>query len=462
MGQTTGNATARLAAAAAGPQPRDGTTRDRARLLLFDYLAVTRRGAETASSLSAFHAIDGTIGNAIVDGHAARTSAIDAALVNGVSAHSIELDDTYEPASHHPGTVIWPTVLALADSLGTSSDDVLDAAIAGYDVMCHIGEMLGGGDAYTRGFHPTGVCGVFGAAMAASRLLGLSVAQMTNALGIAGASASGSMEYLSDGAWTKRLHPGLAAASGIRAAKLARSGYTGPVTALEGRLGFLHAYGGSASVSRAEMTFEAGAGIVGTSVKLYPCCRYLHGVIDLLSEIGRRDGVRPDDIDSIDCGVLSAGIALIAEPAASKVEIKSDVDAQFSLPFAAALALDSGRASLADFAAAPSLAPRLSDLMRRVGHHTEPALEAAFPTRWGASVRVRTKSGREVHRAVEGFRGSPAIPASWDDVIAKASGLVGDALAAEMAERCRDIGGRTALTDLLALRAHPVGRVAAA
>jgi 2-methylcitrate dehydratase PrpD len=270
------------------------------------------------------------------------------------------------------------------------------------------------------------------------------------------------MEYLSDASWTKRLHPGLAAVNGLRAARLARAGYTGPTTALEGRLGFLHAYGGTESVARSNMSFTPGAGVTGTSIKLYACCRYLHGVIDLLSEINGWTGLKPDEIASIDCGVLEAGIALIAEPRDVKVAVRGDVDAQFSLPFAAALSVSTGRATLDDFAAATTLAPEMSGLMERVSYHTEPELEAAYPGRWGASVRVRAKNGAEIHRRTTGFRGSPSLPASWDDVTQKAAGLVGSDLASEMAAACHDLEGDEPIAAALAFRRRASRAIAGA
>ena len=236
--------------------------RERARLLLCDYLGVAAAGAGAASSFAARRANGLHAGRALVEGlrGGRRLDGIDAAFLNALSAHALELDDTHEPASLHPGVVIWPVVLALADELGCSCDAALDAAAVGYDVVCTLGEMLGGQTAYARGFHPTGVCGAFGAAAAASRLLELDQHQVAAAFGIAGTSASGSLEYLSEGSWTKRLNPGLAAVNGIRAARLAATGFTGPKAAIEGPNGFLRAYGDERSVSEPTCRWSRAAG----------------------------------------------------------------------------------------------------------------------------------------------------------------------------------------------------------
>lgn len=209
--------TATLARLAATAKPA-AADRDRARVLLADYLAVAGAGATVDSAVAARDSLlNGSQGDSPVLG-AGRTAATrDAALMNGISAHGLELDDTHEPSSSHPGTVIWTALLAV--TAGTASDpaltaDVLDAAVAGYQVMCSLGELLGPAALYAQGLHPTAVCGVFGAAAAVGRLTGLDDDAVRRAFGIALSMSAGSMAYLSEGAWTKRFHSGSAAAGG--------------------------------------------------------------------------------------------------------------------------------------------------------------------------------------------------------------------------------------------------------
>ena len=181
-------------------------------------------------------------GRASLIGVERATSAVWAALANGTAAHAIEMDDVTTESSLHPGVAVIPAALALAEELDSSPTALLEAVVAGYEVTMRVGNALNPASAYARGFHPTGVAGTFGAAMAACRLLGLDVERSTHALGIAGTLTSGSLEYLSDGAWTKRLNPGWAGHAGITAALLARAGFTGPASVFEGRLGVLHAF----------------------------------------------------------------------------------------------------------------------------------------------------------------------------------------------------------------------------
>jgi 2-methylcitrate dehydratase PrpD len=345
-------------------------------------------------------------------------------------------------------------VLSLADELGSSADQVMEAAIAGYDVICAVGEMLGGQTGYRRGFHPTGICGGFGAAAAAGRLLGLDQVGLTAAFGIAGTSASGSMEYLSNGSWTKRLNPAVAAVNGIRAARLAAAGFTGPATALEGRNGFLRSYGDEGSLGRVDLSFEPGAGIRGTSVKYYPCCRYLHGIIDLLPDLTRRHQIRQADVAAIGCGVLSGGWTLVADPLDAKRRIESEVDAQFSAPFAAAVAVARGRVTPADFGRGPDLARELAWLIERVECFTSARLDAAYPGRWGAEVWIQLRDGTRFAAEEISFRGSPDFPPTWEDITAKLTPLIGAGLTDELAMGCRGFDGpRSAAVILGAARA---------
>ena len=343
----------------------------------------------------------------------------DAALVNGISAHSIELDDTHEPSSSHPGTVIWTALLAAAAGADgiprapATTAAVLDSAVAGYQVMASLGELLGPAELYRQGLHPTAVCGVFGAAAAAGRLAGLDSGALRSAFGIALSLSAGSMAYLSDGAWTKRFHSGSAAAGGILAAELAAGGFTGPADAFGDPYGLMHIYGGIRPQARVDAVLTHATGLPAvheTSVKFHPCCRYMHGVMDLLAAY-RSEGGRVEGITRIDCGVLSGGMGLVGEPADRKRAVANMVDAQFSMPFGAALTLSRGSSSLADFQQASSLAAQLQPLMDRTWMHTSAELDAAYPARWGAEVTLSFTDGETVELRTPAFRGSPGWPA---------------------------------------------------
>jgi 2-methylcitrate dehydratase PrpD len=422
-------------ALAARPGPAG---RDRARLLLADYLAVAGTGAGGDSARVARDALlPRSAGPAAVLGIGQTAAVRDAALVNGISAHSIELDDTHEPSSSHPGTVIWTALLAAtADAAGPSGAPVttaavLDSAVAGYQVMASLGELLGPAELYQQGLHPTAVCGVFGATAAAGRLAGLDTGALRSAFGIALSLSAGSMAYLSDGAWTKRFHSGSAAAGGILAAELAAGGFTGPADAFGDPYGLMHIYGGIRPEARVEAVLTHAAGLPAvheTSVKFHPCCRYMHGVMDLLAAY-RGEGGRAEGLTRIDCGVLSGGMGLVGEPADRKRAVANMVDAQFSMPFGAALTLSRGSSSLADFQQAGRLAAELQPLMDLTWMHTSAELDAAYPARWGAEVTLSFTDGETVELRTPAFHGSPGWPAGPPEIEAKAAGLLGQAAA---------------------------------
>ncbi len=218
---------------------------DRVKYLLLDYLGVAIAGSATESSqpIQRMLARRMPTGPCTVMGTLTQTSPEFAALANAAAAHSVELDDTHQAGSIHPGVVIFSTAIALSE-IHPEIDfaQFISAVVAGYEVATRLAMAVQPKYHYALGFHPTSTCGVFGAAVTAAKLLRLSEEQMLSAVGIAGSMAAGSLEFLADGTWTKRLHPGLAAQNGILAANLAAEGFKGPATILEGRDGFLSGY----------------------------------------------------------------------------------------------------------------------------------------------------------------------------------------------------------------------------
>lgn len=426
------------------------------RLLLLDYFAVTVGGSGRDSAVAVRGAIDISSERtenfpASVHGTTFFAGVEDAALVNGITAHGLELDDTFEEASLHPAVVVFPAVLALADAEGHTADKVLMAAVYGYDIMCSVGTLLGASEAYGRGFHPTAVAGALGAAAAVASLLDLGEEQTTHALGLAANMAAGSLEFLSDGSWTKRLNAGQAAATGLRAAKLAAAGFTAPEKALEGRDGFLRQYGNGEIAGR-ELRLEFGQGALDTSIKFYPCCRYMHGNIDLLQDIyAEYPGLRVEEIETIRVGVIKAGATLVSEPKDRKLTVTTPVDAQFNMPFGAAVALSTGKATVAQFDDAPAVANELLPWIEKVDCYTSDRLEAAFPAKWQAEVAVRLKNGTVIEKTEDAFRGAPDDRATWNDIVTKAEGLVGMDGAAALAASIGGLNGNLPIIGQIAV-----------
>src|SRR6266851_5550476 len=408
----------------------DGDVQARTRELLLDLIGVALAGSRQPSSPPAVEvALSlGGRGEASVIGSDRRTSAVWAALANGTAAHAVELDDVTTESSLHPGVAVIPAALALAEELQATPKALLEAIVAGYEVTMRVGNALNPASAYARGFHPTGVAGVFGATMAAGRLLGLNAEQLTRALGIAGTMASGSLEYLADGAWTKRLNPGWAGHAGITAAYLAQAGFSGPSSVFEGRLGVLHAYSDAPLRERLLADLGQPLQVMRVSIKPYACCRYKHGLIDCILQLTRQHRVEPGDVARIRLGVLSGGAVLVADPIEQKRAPQSVVDAQFSAPYAAAAALVFGTGGIKAYTPQRLGNSTVRDLMVRTDCYRDPSLDAPYPRQWPAAAEIHLRDGRVLATRIEFATGEPENPVRRDALIDKFISLTTETL----------------------------------
>jgi 2-methylcitrate dehydratase PrpD len=407
----------------------------RTRELVLDLVGVALAGARQASSppaASASLALGGS-GAATVSGTRQQTTAVWAALANGTAAHAVELDDVTTESSLHPGVAVIPAAIALAQEVAATPTRLLEAVVAGYEVTMRVGNALNPASAYARGFHPTGVAGVFGATMAAAHLLELDQDQRVMALGIAGTMASGSLEYLSDGAWTKRLNPGWAGHAGITAARLAQAGFNGPRSVFEGRLGLLHAYSDEALPERLLDALGEPLQVMRVSIKPYACCRYNHGLIDCMLRL--RGSVAVEDIECVRLGVLSGGALLVAEPIEQKRAPVGVVDAQFSAPYAACAALVFGSGGMDVYTPSRLADPTVRSLMQRTECYHDGSLDAEYPRRWPASASLVLRDGRVLTERVEYATGEPENPVSLEALRAKFVSLAERADAEALADR---------------------------
>jgi len=417
----------------------DESVLDKTKYLLLDYLGVAIRGSQTDSSqlvqrfLSANHTP--TQGIPVI-GTKMRAEAPFAALANGTASHSLELDDVVNAASLHPAVTIMPAALSAACLAKCSGRELLEGIIAGYELTVKLGVALNPAAHYAQGFHPTGTCGTLGAALAAAKILKLDDDKIARAVGIAGSQAAGSMEFLADGSFTKRLHAGWAAHAGLIAALLAREGFTGPASIIEGDLGFLHAYSPLSDSKKVLANWGDPYEIMKTSIKPHACCRYKQGSIDCILEIIRENRLTEDDIKKIKVSILKAGFALVAEPEDSKMNPESIVDAQFSMPFGAAVAIIHGRAFLDQYTQENIDSVKVMSLMRRVVCVENPEIEKEFPRKWAAQVEIETQGGQSYRSNIEFPKGDPENPLSWDEIIEKFNSL---ALSVFSKEQCNDV-----------------------
>ena len=372
--------------------------RERAGVLMTDLAgSILRASEDCESSGVALRALDrlGMAGQGpcTVLGLPGRRGAAAAALLNGIFGHSLDFDDTHADSSLHPSAPVVPAALAAAELVGASGPEMVAAIVVGFEVGCRVGLALDPTAHYARGFHPTATAGTFGAAAAAGRLLGVDATQMISAFGIAASQASGSLQFLENDAWNKRYQVGEAAMKGLMAAVLAQEGFRGATEALEGRHGFLKGYSDGAVPERA----VAGLGEVWETlrvgVKPYPACRYTHAAVDGLLSLLRENGLRADEVEAITIGLHRNGIALVGAPLEAKRRARSVVAGQFSMPFAAAVALQRGRFGWDDY---DLLGQPLTDaLCDRIDVQQDPSLEGLRHP-FGATVAVTARG--QTHR----------------------------------------------------------------
>ena len=407
---------------------------DRVKYFFLDFIGVACRGSKEDSSQSMFRFVRETgSGNrgGVVIGTKERAPFVYAALANGTSSHAIEMDDVNNESSLHPGVVVFPAALGTSEMLGSDGKSFIEAVVSGYEVVIRLGKALGPENTYRRGFHPTAICGTFGSSVTASKIMGLKEERMVSAMGIAGSQAAGSMEYLAQGAWTKRFHAGWAAHSGMIAAQLARKGFQGPTSIIEGRDGFLHAYSNGADASKVLEGIGSEFEILRTSVKPHACCRYMQPPIDGVLKIVRENDLRPDQIEKVRLGILRAGAPLIAEPIENKYRPQSIVEAQFSMPFGAAVAVLYRRAGLGEFHLSKINSEEVKRMMRQVECVVDPDLDQTFPKQWCATAEIFTKDGKRYFTKIEYPKGDPENPLSWEELIHKFNDLSGRFLTRE-------------------------------
>jgi 2-methylcitrate dehydratase PrpD len=409
---------------------------ERARFLVLDLVGNIVRARHDAESTGAFlaaaRAMGLAAGNAGVFGDAARYTPAGAAFLNGALGHSLDFDDTHAAGSLHPGAPVIPAALAAGEMAGASGADVLAAIVAGYEVTCRVALALPAGDHYDRGFHPSATCGAFGAAAAAARVFGLDADGVAGALGTVLSQCAGSLQFLANGAWTKRFQVGWAAMNGLMAATLVREGFRGAAEALEGRHGFLRAYAPNPVPERVVQELGFVYELMNTAVKPYPSCRYGHAGIDAALALRAENGLKPEEIERVTLGLPRAGMMLIAQPAGQKADPRNVVDGQFSGPFVIACALATGAMGWDSYQLLQDGTVR--GLLGKIACELDPEIEAEFPANMSGKVTVVAR-GQEFVRTVVVPKGEPANFLTEAELRGKFSGLAGAVLGPERSAR---------------------------
>ncbi len=396
--------------------------RERARQCIIDTAGAALFGSRLPwAKILAGHAQHcGGHGASRIIGTALQVSPPAAALANGVAAHAFELDGLRKPsAGVHPGAILLPAALAVAEAQQASGRDLLTAFIAGAEVMFRIG-LAAKQSTEALGFHAPGVNGPYGAAIVAGKLLGLTTDQLTQALGIAGSLGGGLLAFAKagNGAMVKRLHLGRAAEAGVVAALLARDGYEGPDTVLEGHYGYLETYCRDGDAAQLTQDLGTHFDIVHACLKRYACHITAHTPVQSLQELRAEQGFNGDDVTSL---IIHARHKVLSHH--DSREPRDVAGAQYSVPFCAAIALYHDANDPLAFAETTLNDAKVRTLARQLKIVEMAATEQGGA--WASRVVVTLRDGRKFERFAEEFKGTPATPLSATELQIKFMRMAG-------------------------------------
>lgn len=377
-------------------------------------LGIASYGTDYAGAL---HAVPASAGPCTVLGGPASLDPYSAALVNGASAHGEDYDNTYEGCPVHTGVVIVPALFAAGEVHRLPAHRVALGMAVGIELTCRLGAAARKG-VHNAGFHPTSVLGTPGAAGGVAAALGYTAPQVRDTLGVAGSLSSGIIEYLADGSWTKRLHAGWAAQSGLRAAELGGHGFRGPGTVFEGVHGLYRAFAPGMQPDFETLVADLGTRWEAARVafKPYACGTMTQPYIDCAVRLAGR-GIRAEDIEEIVCPVGEGTVPRLWAPLEAKRDPPTPYAAKFSGPFCVAVGLLQGDAGLAQFTERTLRDPAVLALMRKVRYEVDPG--NPYPSAYTGSLRVRLRDGSTVEESQYHLRGGVVQPLTREQLLAK-------------------------------------------
>ncbi|KAA9149016.1 MmgE/PrpD family protein [Amycolatopsis acidicola] len=403
-------------AAGTGPADIPAEVVERARHLALDSVGVALAAGREEFTARARRALArlGT-GDQPVIGLPDRLAPREAAMLNAVLVHGLDFDDTHTGAVTHVSTTALPTALAAAIQHRRSEADLLTAYILGVEISARVGKVARGGF-HDAGFHPTGVAGAFGSAVAAAKLAGLSAPEITAAQQVVGSMASGILEFLEEGAWTKRLHPGWAANAALTATAFAAEDWPGPPAVYEGRYGLYATHLQHRDWNAEELLSDLGTRweLLETAVKPYPSCHFTHAFADAVLALRAEAGFGPADVERIRCLIHPTPGAVVCEPIDRKRRPQDDYDAKFSLPYIAAACVTRGRLTLDEFTDDALKDAETLRLAQLVDIDDDP--ESRFPQAYSAAVEISLRDGRKLFHRESVNRGHSERPLSHEDI----------------------------------------------
>jgi 2-methylcitrate dehydratase PrpD len=353
-------------------------------------------------------------GSCTAIGHPQGMSSAGAAFVNGTAAHGEDFDDTFEGGPVHAGAVIVPAVLAACERHNPDGASALAGIAVGVEVLCRL-SLVAPKLIHRAGFHPTAVLGAMGAAAGVARALDLPPRGIVDALGVAGSMAGGIIEYLAEGAWTKRMHPGWAAQSGLRAALLARAGFVGPRTVFEGTHGLFYGFANTCEGDYGALKQDFGTRWVTETLafKPYPCGTMTQPYIDCARKLAAR-GIAADEIVELICEVGEGTVHRLWEPLADKQRPPNGYAGKFSTPYCIAAAFLHGGLGLGAFTDAAVAEPAVRSLAAKVRYVVDP--DNPYPKNYTGHIRARLRDRRTLEERQPHMRGGAHEPLTRADI----------------------------------------------
>jgi 2-methylcitrate dehydratase PrpD len=378
-------------------------------------------------------------GQVPVIGFPVRLSVRDAALLTGMLIHGLDFDDTHLASIVHPSASVLAAALTAGTAHHASGREALLAYLVAVESVTRLGSAVAG-DFHRVGLHPTGVLGAFGCVLAAGRVARLTAEQMTAAQGIALSMAGGSLEFLEEGSWTKRLHPGWAAVCAITATALAAQGFTGPRLAYEGRFGLYRMHlGPETSVDWQACTKALGSDweMLRVRFKPYPACHFTHAFIDAALRLAQEYHLTPEHIDSITARIAAGEVATVCEPEQSKRRPRNAYEAQFSVHYAIAASFVRRCFTLSELTAECLTNPKILALCDRTHYEVDP--DAPFPQQYSGSIVVTTRDGKQLQQAERGHDALAGATIAEERVVAKFEENASLALEAQSVRRILEL-----------------------
>lgn len=409
---------------------------NKAKELFLDTVGVMIFGSDLESSkivLNHFISVGGAEESGVICSNI-KLPAANAAFVNGTMAHSFDYDDDW--AACHIACCVIPAAFAVAQRTKASINDFLGSIVIGYDVTVRLAQTLDGYNLYAMGFHPTSICGTYGAFSAVSKLLKLSSKEITNGFGIAASFISGSLEWLEDGSMTKRFHGGKAASEGIISAFLAKNGFTGPRTIFEGKDGIFKMFNAQRDHSLLVEDLGSRFDILKTFTKLYPCCTCNAPIIDAILDLKKECNFGADEIERIDVQLRKTCMYLVGEPLDKKQNPQNVLEAQMSAPYCVAAAVIDGELFPRQFTQQKVDDPEIKRLAKKVNTVWNPVFDINEPPRpIPANVKIKLKNATTLEKTVRYQKGTPSNPFTKKELKDKFLGCTEMKLGKEGAEK---------------------------